>query len=204
MMDGKVMRSAFPPLLLAASVASVVACAPGIHGRAEQDVEIRVGCYRFEKPIPVTNGVFDSPHGLHEGETATVSFTRPGYYPQIVPVRAPGEDLRMEPSAWRPLPDETKGVLAGWVFAYATGGRHTPVTEYEKIAIEGLEILVDGISHRVTLGPRQTYDLLLPPGRHEIRVPWADFPGRPWTQTVQIQAGQTTLLDIGRLTALID
>lgn len=198
------MKSAFQPLLFAASVASVVACAPRIHGRAEQDVEIHLGCFRFEKRIPVTAGAFDSPHELHQGEMATVSFTRPGYYPQIIPVQATGEDLKVEPSEWRRLPDNTKGVLAGWVSAYARGGRHTPVTEYEKITIEELEILVDETPHKVPLGPRQTYEVLLPPGRHEIRIPWADFPSHPWTQTVQIQPGQTTLLDIGRLKALID
>jgi hypothetical protein len=175
---------------------------PMIYVRADQDVDVRMfGDAHLERDEGVAEVTCDG----HPGETLLLYFLRKGYYPQIWHVKIPEKELEQKPGPWKKLPDDQQGVWAGVNCTYGAGGRHVSVFFFEEfLRNHKMTIELDGKLTEITTDKNAVFMLLLPPGDHQVKIDWnPDIFGHK-AGTINIQPSETTILDICKLTTLVD
>ncbi|MBN2497320.1 MAG: hypothetical protein JXR96_22190 [Deltaproteobacteria bacterium] len=197
------MRNAFTrAVLLAAGLAAGACAGPSIHGRLDDGVEVRMFGHAS---LEAGQGEFQVACQGQPGETLVLYFLRKGYYPQIRLLEIPTGRMQQTAGPWRELPDALRGVLAGVVCTCAAGGRRARVFFVEGFeSSRSLTIELDGRPTPITTDARGVFVELLPPGRYRAKVDWAPRLFGDGAGTIEIEAAATTILDICKLTTLVD
>lgn len=192
------MKGLFLAVLLA-----VGGCAGSlIHGRVADDVQVRMNGHGY---LETEEDEFQVICQGNPGDTLVLYFLRNGYYPQIKHVKIPEGKLQQAPGPWKKLPDDKQGVLAGVVCTYAAGGRHVHVFYFEEFKRNHtMTIELNGDPTEITTDEKGAFMLFMPPGKYEVKVAWAPRLFGDSTGSIEIEPAATTLLDICKLTTLVD
>ena len=191
-------KAALIGLLLLSGCASF----PVIHGRVDDGITVRMyGDARLEQD----DGEFEVKCEGNTGDIVMLYFLRQGYYPQIRPVKTPEGKQGEKPGPWKKLPDGQNGVWAGVVCTFGAGGRHAHVFFFEEFKKnQSIPVELDGEMSEIKTDENGVFMLLLPPGSHQIKVPWAEGPPGDTEGTIDIQAATTTIFDVCKIATLVD
>jgi hypothetical protein len=190
-------RAALIGLLLLAGCSG-----PMIHGRVDDDIRVRMyGDARLEQD----EGEFEIKCEGDPGDIVMLYFLRKGYYPQIRPVKTPEGKLEEKPGPWKKLPDDEHGVWAGVVCTFGAGGRHVSVFFFEEfLKNHKMPIELDGLPAEIATDENGVFMMLLLPGSHKLKVPWAPRLFGDTEGAIDVEAATTTIYDVCKIATLVD